>query len=305
MNDREHNIVTGAFGYTGRYITQRLLAMGKRVTTLTRRPATESPFGPEVRAKPFNFDQPRALEADLRGASTLYNTYWVRYPHGGTTFDAAVQNSRVLFRAAEAAGVRRIVHVSITNPSLDSPLGYFRGKALVEEAVRASNMSHAIIRPTVIFGSRDILVNNIAFLLRKLPVFALFGSGDYRVQPVSVEDFAELAVEAGQGEDNVVLDAVGPEVYIYAELVRLIRDTIRSRAKIVRMPPAMALAIGRLVGLAAGDVVITKQEVAGLMAGLLVSDRPATGRTRLSRWLRNTADTLGTHYASELKRHYR
>ena len=299
------DIVTGAFGYTGRYITRRLLRMGRQVATLTNRPLALSPFGPRVPARPFSFDHPEVLTDHLRGASTLYNTYWVRFPYGRVTFQTAVENTRTLVRAAEQAGVERIVQVSITKPSTSSSLPYFRGKALLEEVVRDSKLSYAIVRPTVIFGPEDILINNIAWLLRRLPIFGVFGDGQYPLQPVFVEDFADLMVRVGQQSGDIVVDAVGPETYTYIEMVRLIRDTIGSRAKIIRVPPGLALSVGRLIGLAVGDVVITRDEIEGLTSGLLTSDNPPSGTTALSRWLQRHAETVGSSYASELQRHYR
>ena len=167
METAELNVVTGAFSYTGNYITRRLLSMGKRVRTLTGRPNRENLFGYQVSASPFNFDNPSQLMKSLQGATTLYNTYWVRFPHGQVTFDKAVENTKTLIKAAEAAGVRRIIHISITNPSEESPLPYFRGKALVEKAITNSKLSYAVVRPTVIFGTEGILINNIAWLLRR------------------------------------------------------------------------------------------------------------------------------------------
>ena len=305
MPTAELDVVTGAFGYTGKYITRRLLSMGRNVRTLTGHPNRPNPFGEQVSVSPFNFDDPPALTDSLRGASTLYNTYWVRFPRGQVTFDKAVQNTRALIRAAAEAGVRRIVHVSITNASEDSPLPYFRGKGLLESAVVQSGLSYAIVRPTVIFGAEDILINNIAWLLRRFPVFAVLGSGDYRVQPVFVEDMAELAIDAAQQDENMVLDAVGPETYAFDELVRLIAGKIGGRVRIIHLSPTLALALSRLIGYVVNDVVLTRDEVEGLMAGLLVSDGPPTGRTRLSDWLAENADSVGARYASELKRHYR
>ena len=129
MEATELSVVTGAFGYTGKYIAQRLLAMGKRVRTLTGCPNYENQFGYQVIASPFNFDNPNQLTNSLQGATTLYNTYWVRFCHGQVTFDKAVENTKTLIKATEAAGVRRIVHISITNPSETSPFPYFKGKA--------------------------------------------------------------------------------------------------------------------------------------------------------------------------------
>jgi NADH dehydrogenase len=301
----EMDVVTGAFGYTGKYITRRLLAQGRRVKTLTGHPDRPHEFGDRVTAAPFNFDNPPALVESLRGAATLYNTYWVRFNYGAATFDQAIANIKTLIRAAEEAGVRRMVHVSIAQPALDSPLPYYSGKAQLEEALKTSRLSYAIIRPTVIFGDEDILINNIAWLLRRFPLFAVLGKGDYKLQPIYVEDMADLVVDAGGKTENVIFDAVGPEVYTFDTLVRLIAKTIRSRARLVHLRPDLALILSRVVGVFVGDVILTQEEVAGLLANLLVSSGPPTGRTRLSEWLRDHAGTVGAKYASEVKKHYR
>jgi len=305
MGTPESNMVTGAFSYTGKYITRRLLSMGETVKTLTGHSDLKSPFGSRVTASPFNFDNLTLLTESLRGATTLYNTYWVRFPYRGVTFDRAVENISMLIKAAENAGVRRIVHISITNPSEKSPFPYFRGKALVEKAIIHSKLSYAIVRPTVIFGAEGVLVNDIAWLLRRFPIFAVFGSGEYRIQPVFVEDVAEIAVSMGHKEDNAITDAVGPETYTFDELVRLIAQNIGSRAKIIHIKPRLVLFLGRLIGYIVKDVVITKDEIEGLMSNLLVSDGPPTGQTLLSEWLEQNANTVGATYISDLKRHYR
>lgn len=301
------HVVTGAFGYTGKYITRRLLESGATVTTLTGHPDRANPFGDRVSIAPFNFDNPTALSRTLEGADTLFNTYWIRFARRGITHDTAVENLRTLISIAESVGVRRIVHVSITNASADSSLPYFRGKALVEEAIRRSSISHAILRPTVIFGREDILLNNIAWMLRKFPFHPIFGNGEYRVQPIFVEDLAQLAVNLGQRSDNVALDAVGPEVYTYREMVSLIAEKIGVRTRFVRVNPSLALMASRIMGIFLRDVVLTRDEIDGLMADLLVSKsgEPPPGSTRLSDWLDANAHTLGKGYESELDRHYR
>ncbi len=304
-NKSELNVVTGAFGYTGKYIARRLLADGIRVKTLTGHPERPNPFGTQVVAAPFNFDDLPTLIDQLSGASTLYNTYWVRFSRGEVTFDRAVENTRTLIQAAKDAGVGRIVHVSITNPSLNSSLPYFRGKAQVEEAIIDSGISYAIIRPTVIFGIEDILINNIAWMLRRFPLFVVPGGGGYRFQPIFVEDLAGLAVDAGGQEDNLILDAAGPETYTFDEFVRLVGQTMGSRTKIVHLPSALALGISKIVGYFLGDVVLTRDEITGLMSDLLISDAPPAGNTSLKSWLTINVATLGGSYTSELDRHYR
>jgi uncharacterized protein YbjT (DUF2867 family) len=296
------DVVTGAFGYTGRYVTERLLAAGRGVRTLTTKPA---PAGSPVEARPFAFDRPDELVESLRGAQTLYNTYWVRFPRGEVTYGRAVENTRTLFAAAREAGIERIVHVSITNPDERSPLPYFSGKALLERELRESGTSHAIVRPTVVFGREDILINNIAWILRKLPLFVVPGSGAYRLQPVYVEDLAGLCVDLGARRDDVVVDAVGPEIYTFEELVRLVRDAIGSRARIVHAPAAVAFVLGTVIGRAVGDVLITRDELRGLLDDLLVSGAPPTGTTSFRGWVHEHASGLGRSYASELARHYR
>jgi len=301
----ELHVVTGAFGYSGRHIASLLLKRGQRVRTLTGHPDRPIPFGNRVEAMPFHFDDPDALAASLRGAAVVYNTYWVRFSRGRSTFDRAAANTRTLLRAAREAGVGRFVHLSITNPSEDSPLPYFRGKAVVERMLIESGLSYIILRPTVLFGTGDVLINNIAWLLRRLPMLGVFGAGDYRLQPVYVGDLAALAVEAAEQAENLVMDAAGPETYGFEELVRLIRARIGSRAAIVHLPAGAAWAAGRAIGWLVGDVVITRDEIAGLMANLLVSHEPPRCPTRFSRWLQEYGDELGTEYASELKRHHR
>lgn len=304
MEIPELNVVTGAFGYTGKYITSRLLSMGKRVRTLTGHPNNQNPFDNQVSVAPFNFDNKSELIKSLQGATTLYNTYWVRFSYGQVTFDKAVENTKVLIKAAEEASVRRIVHISIANASEESRLPYFRGKGILEKIIINSRLSYAIIRPTVIFGPEDILINNIAWFLRQFPIFAVFGSGDYRVQPVSVGDVAEIAVSAAHKDENTIIDAVGPEIYTFEELVRLIADRIRSRAKIIHLRPELAFFLSRLIGYMVNDMVLTWDEVEGLMSNLLVSENPPIGQIHLSDWLSQNVDRIGTKYASELNRHY-
>jgi NADH dehydrogenase len=298
----EFHVVTGAFGYSGRYIAGRLIQAGHRVRTITNSPSREHPFGDRLEAHPFNFDEPARLEASLRGAAVLYNTYWVRFNHQDFRYSRAVENTLVLFAAALKAGVRRIVHVSITNPSDRSTLEYFRGKAELERALVGLGVPYSILRPAVLFGGEDILINNIAWLLRQLPVFGVFGDGRYRLQPIHVDDFAELALREGRQDGNRVVDAVGPETFTYRELVREIADAMGVRCRIIPVPPSLGHLAGWLFGKLLRDVVITRDEIEGLMHGLLCTESPPAGRIKLSEWARRNADALGRRYASELGR---
>jgi uncharacterized protein YbjT (DUF2867 family) len=304
LNNIEINAVTGAAGFSGRYITERLLAKGILVINLTGHTERSHDFGNHVISRPFDFDDPPALTESLRGVTTLYNTYWIRFERGDMTFDKAVANSRTLIQAAKDAGVRRIVHVSITNPDIKSPLPYYNGKALVEQAIVESSISYAILRPNVLFGDQGILINNIAWFLRHLPVFGIPGSGEYKMQPIFVEDLADLAVEWGGREENVIFDAVGPEIYTFDELIRLLKTTLKCRIFIVHMPPAIALLSTQVIGKIVHDVILTPEEIKGLMANLLVSDKEPTGRTLLSKWLEANKNWIGKEYFSEVRKHF-
>jgi uncharacterized protein YbjT (DUF2867 family) len=304
-NTSEFDVVTGAFSYTGKYFTRLLLNAGGRVRTLTSHPERANIFGGKVEIAPLDFTDRTRLVQSLRGASVLYNSYWVRFRHGRATFADAVANSTVLIQAAKEAGVRRIVHLSIANPSVDSRLPYYSGKAQVECTIIDSGLSYAILRPTVIFGAEDILINNIAWFARHFPAFAIPGSGQYQIQPIFVEDIANLAVDAGGKKDNLIFDAIGPEIFTFEGLVRLIATSVGSRARLIHVRPWVALRILRLINPIVGDVILTREEIDGLMANLLVSKQSATGQTRFSEWLAENACILGTKYASELARHYR
>jgi uncharacterized protein YbjT (DUF2867 family) len=299
------DLVTGAFSYSGSAIAERLLAAGRRVRTFTFHPQREHPLRTRVEILRYRFDDPAALTRGLDGVTTLYNTYWVRFDHGQASFADAIENSRILFSAAERARVERIVHVSIANPSLDSALPYFRGKALVESAVAQSGLPYSIVRPTWIFGGeRDVLTNNIAWILRRAPVFALPGSGSYLVQPVHVDDLARICIEADASDRDLVLDAAGPETMPFRELVALIRSAVNARSPVIRIPPLLMAAAARGLGVLVRDVVLTPDEIRGLMAGLLVSQDPPLGRIVFSEWLDEHKTSIGRSYANELHRHF-
>jgi len=296
--------VTGAFSYSGKYITKRLLERGEEVITLTGHPNRPDPFGGRVKTFPLDFEDEGGLTESLKGADVFINTYWVRFDRGANTQPQAVENTRKLVNAAKAAGVKRIVHISITNPSAASPLPYFWGKAANEKAVIDTGLSYAILRPTVLVGEEDILINNIAYLLRRFPLFLLPGDGSYRLQPVCVEDLANLAVAAVYRKDSYIIDVVGPDILTFKEMVTLIAKSINVNRPLLPQPPRLALMAAQFMSLFVGDGLLTPEEVEGLMSDLLVSNEPPLGKIRLSDWLDANKDRVGLKYASELKRHY-
>ena len=302
MSNLQIHAVTGAYGYSGKYIAEKLIACGKQVITLTNSVHRENPFGDRIKAFGFNFNKPDLLADSLQDVKILYNTYWVRFNHKLFTYASAVENTKILFEAAKHAGVERIVHISITNPSIDSPLEYFRGKALLEKYLKDTGIPYCILRPAVLFGKEDILINNIAWALRRFPVFGVFGDGHYKLQPIYVDDLAELAVQQGEQRENVIIDAVGPETFSYRGLVEEIGYIIGKKRPVISMPPLLGYSIGWVIGKLVNDVMITKDEVRGLMANLLYVDTTPAGSTKLTDWARKHANTLGFKYTSELAR---
>ena len=303
--------VTGATGYTGRYIATKLLEQGHRVQSITGHPDRTSTFGDRVPLHPFDFDKPEELEKTLQGTDTLFNTYWIRVNHAGRTHEECVRQTRTMFKAAQRAGARRIVHISITNPDPSSELPYFRGKGQLEESLRdLEDVSHAILRPTVLYSTEDILLNNIAWTLRRFPLVLLPGTGKYGIQPVFVEDPGGTGSQRSMRPTNTnsTVDTVGPEVFTYREMLELLKSKMDARCLLLPAPgTGDPYAAGRILGKMLDDIVLTMDEIRGLQQDLLVSKstEPAPCPTRLSEWLKENAEQLGKNYTSEVKRHYR
>ncbi len=287
------DLVTGAYGNTGRGIAERLLQDGRRVRTLTNHP---DPSDTTIEAHPYAFDG--GLDAAFDGVDTFYNTFWAR-TGGADGFDALVERSSALFDAARRAGVRRIVHLSVANPSLDSPYAYFRAKAQAEAALHTCGVPAAIVRPALIFGGATVLLDNLAWVLRRSPVFGVAAGGGFRVRPVHADDVARLCVELGGHADQVTVDAVGPERPTFRELIVQVRDAAGARCLLVPMPPRLVLAASKPIGWVMRDDLLTSDELLSTVDGLADTDGEATGQVALSDWLRANGATLGRRYRSE------
>ena len=299
------DIVTGSFGYIGKYITQELISSGGRVKTITTHPDKPNPFGNDVKAYPYSFHNPELLISILKGCDTLFNTYWVRFNYGKSSFEKALGNTHILFDSAKKAGIKKIVHISVTNPSESDSLPYYRGKALQEKMLKELGISYDIIRPTLVFGAEDILINNIAWTIRRFPLVPVFGSGDYKVQPVFVEDLALIAVECAKKHASETLDAVGPETFTYKEMLQVIASVLNRDVKLIRVWPNIGIFLGKVIGFFVNDVLLTKDELRGLMANKLTSQQTPNGKTKFTEWLKANKETIGDRYTSELDRHFR
>ncbi|HCC79688.1 MAG: epimerase [Chloroflexi bacterium GWB2_49_20] len=298
------DVVTGSFGYIGKYITLHLLDLGREVRTITTHPTKPNPFGARVQAFPYSFEDPASLIQTLTGATTLYNTYWIRFAYGGLTYEQALKNTHTLFECARQAGVGKIVHISVTQASINSNLPYYSGKGFQEKMLAETGIPHAIVRPTLVFGKEDILVNNIAWMIRRFPLFPIFGSGDYRVQPIFVEDLAQIAVAQANGTNGSIVDAIGPETFTFKEFLQLITTSLGRTTKLIHMPSPVGIAFGKILGMFLRDVVLTENELRGLMQEMLTSTQMPNGLTRFTDWLEQNKDTVGASYSSEIARHF-
>ena len=303
-NDGRFFAVTGAFGFTGRAIAEALLERGDRVLTLTNHPRPADPLAARLTVAPLAFGDPARLVAALAGTDVLINTYWLRFPRGDRTFERAIVETGVLLRAAREAGVRRVVHISVVGADPGAPTPYVRAKAVNEAAVRSAGIEWAIVRPTLTFGPSDVLVNNMAWALRRLPVYGIPGLGRYPIQPVHVDDVARICIELADGPSEVVTDAAGPDTLEYRDMVAAVRSAVGSRSLVVPMPAAAVLAAGRVLGRIVGDVVLTQDEVRELTTGFLRSLEPPRGRIRFGEWVAANGETLGRRWSSEVARNF-
>lgn len=257
--------------------------------------ATE-PDPPPIEVRPHAFGDPDALAAAFEGVRTFYNTYWIR-TGDSTGYASAVARSKELIDAATAAGVERIVHLSVLGASADAPYPYFRAKAEVEEHGRNSGVAFAAVRPALIFGGSSALLSNLAWMLRRLPVMGVAGDGTYRVRPVHVDDVADICVDLGARDptelDGTVVDAVGPDRPTYDELVRHVRTAVGGRARMVHLPVPAVIFGARVLGWVLEDEVLTRDELVSTMAGIADTDGPATGSTSVIEWLYRRGDSLG------------
>lgn len=299
-------LVTGGSGYIGGAITERLLGRAT-LRSLTSHPRRNR-FGGQVRLFPYNFDRPTEMGDAFTGVDVFVNTYYVRFNYGATNFERAVESTRELISLARQARVGRIVHVSVSNASEQSPLPYYKNKGRIERIVRESGLDYTILQPAIVVGPHDILVNNIAYFLRRLPVFAMFGSGGYRVQPMTLDAFADVALEAIDGSHRGrVLPLAGPQDWTFAEMVRAIRSAIGSQAQIIHVPSALAFVGLKIAGWLLGDVVLTSDEIKGLTREYLYVAQPLRLGEDFGTWLNRPgiASDLGLHYQSELARHFK
>ncbi len=275
-------VITGAFSFTGAAVARELSLRGWTIHTLTNR--IRPPGAEHITTAPLRFD-PTHIKHELAGADAFVNTYWVRLP-----VDAASQ-----------AGVGRFVHVSVSNAKDNSNLGYYRGKAEVEAAVQCSNLSHAIVCPTLIVGPTDVLTNNIAWFLRRFPIFPMPAGGQYRLQPLTLADAGRIVADQVESSEIARVDAAGPQVMTFGDYVRTVAKACGVTRPLVGVPGPLALAALGFVQWILKDIVLTREELLGLEQEALLSRDAARGKESVGDWLMSNGQTLGRRYANDLE----
>ncbi len=294
--------VTGALGYSGKIITEKLLENGFEVISFTNSLHKPNIFKEKITLKPFHFDQPHVLFENLKDVDVLINTYWVRFNHTKFSHQEAVENTKILMSQATKAGVKKIIHTSITNPNVSSKLEYFKGKGKLEEYLKNLSVQYSILRPSVFFGMNDILINNMAWMIRNLPIMGVFGDGSYQLQPIHIDDFADLIIKEIHSTNSNEINANGPETFTYKELISLIMKTLNINKPIYNTPPFIGYCIGKMISWLKNDVTITREEIKGLMQNYLYIDDIPKGKIKLSVWLEENKNSIGKIYANELER---
>jgi NADH dehydrogenase len=215
--------VFGGSGFVGRYAVRALARRGWRVRAAVRRPDLAGHLQPmgavgQIHAVQANVRFPDSVLPAMEGADVVVNLVAILHKTGPQTFEAVhVEGARTIARAARAAGVRRLVHVSALGAGANSAGRYGRSKAAGEQAVLQEFPDAVILRPSLIFGPEDDLFNRFAAMARMSPVMPLIGGGRTRFQPVYVGDVADAIATAvdGKAKPGTVYELGGPEVVTF------------------------------------------------------------------------------------------
>ncbi|MBM3611978.1 MAG: complex I NDUFA9 subunit family protein, partial [Alphaproteobacteria bacterium] len=234
--------IFGGSGFVGRYVARRMAQAGWRVRVAVRRPNEAifvRTYGVPGQVEPVacNIRDDASVAAALSGAEACVNCVGILAEAGANRFDAVhAEGAGRIARAAAAAGVGRLVHVSAIGADPEGPSAYAQSKAAGEAAVRAAFPAAVILRPSIIFGPEDQFFNRFAAMTRSSPVLPVVG-GATRFQPVHVDDVAaaaEHAIRAGAAPG--IYELGGPEALSFADLMRRMLVEIRRRRIVLDLP---------------------------------------------------------------------
>jgi len=257
-------LILGGTGFVGRHLCEKLAEGDYRTTVLTRR---------RVNAKHLQMlPMVDVIEGSAHDAATLTPLLaehdavvnLIAILHGTeAAFDAAhVQLPETLVKACDAAGQRRIVHVSSLGADSNAPSMYQRSKARGEAVLFGATLDVSVLRPSVIFGAEDKFLNTFASLQKLLPVIPLAGS-TARFQPVWVEDVATALVKCIQDTSTIgqTFEACGPEVFTLKQLVQLAGQYSGHEKPVIGLPDSLARLQARLMELAPGEPIMSRDNL--------------------------------------------
>jgi uncharacterized protein YbjT (DUF2867 family) len=249
-------LVAGGSGFIGGAVVRRLVRAGHHVAVMTAHPRTAAARIDELGATlvPGDVLDPASLDKALSGAEAVvqaltFPTFPVEKPSKRFTFEEFDhRGTERLAAAAARGGVRRFVFCSGSGAAPDARHVWFRAKWGGEEAVRASGLEHAIIRPSWIYGPEDRALNRFVAFHRRLPFVPVVGSGTQRLQPVYIEDVAEAFAQAVAPEGPTgTFEIGGPEVVTMDQVLRTMIE-VRGRTKpLVHFPEWMPKLAGFLL----------------------------------------------------------
>jgi uncharacterized protein YbjT (DUF2867 family) len=221
--------VFGGTGFLGRRIVRHLRNREYSVRVASRRPERgQRLFGtddPHIQLVKANVRDERSVTDAIAGAHTVVNTVSLYVEHGDETFHSIhVEAAQRVAVQAQRAGIKHLVHVSGIGSDTRSRSLYIRKRGDGELAVLGAFANAIIIRPAVMFGPDDAFLTTILNLLRRFPIYPMFGSGWTRLQPAYVEDVAEAIVRAVQRTETnaITFECGGPRIYTYEELLRMV-----------------------------------------------------------------------------------
>jgi len=263
--------VTGATGFVGRHITTVLARRGHAIRALVRSPLQAQRLeGLGVELVPGDLADAAALTALLRGANTVVHLVGIIVETGRASFHTVhVEGTRRVLEAARRAGVERFVHMSAVG-ARDEPgaTPYHRTKWHAEELVRASGLSHAVFRPSIISGPESAPIRTLARLHRWSPVVPVFGDGRFPTQPVWAEDVAlAFALAAEQSALAGAFELGGPQVLTYEEFLLAIGRAARRPRPLVHVPLGLARAAAAALGLLGAAAPLTGDQLQMLVEG--------------------------------------
>ena len=235
--------VFGGTGFLGRRVVEHLREHGFFVRIVSRhRNRSRELFGPDgsqFQSLEADIHDPKAIAEALAGAHGVVNAVSLYVERQGETFHSVhVEAARRLAARAQQDRVERLVQVSGIGADAASPSLYIRKRGEGELSVQAAFPNAVVVRPAVMFGPNDAFLAPILALLRKLPVFPMFGRGLTRLQPAHVGDVAEAIAKALEQPEMraVTFECGGPRIYSYEELLRAVAREAGLQARLVPMP---------------------------------------------------------------------